>query len=236
VLAYKGFTTITNSGGELVDPHRNTSRAIVISISLCAVLYLLVSLAVAGNLSVSEIIAAQDYSLARAAQPGLGQLGVNLTVLIAVIATASGVIASIFAVSRMLAMLSKMELVPYRDFGIPGPVRFHTTIFTAAVAIALTIAFDLQRIAALGAIFYLLMDIAIHWGILRHLRQELDFKPAVVVAAIVLDAVVLGAFLLVKASQDPFVLYFAVVSIALIVLGEWLFLRSRESGSQGGAA
>jgi len=232
VLAYKGFTTITNSGGEIVDPHRNTSRAIIISIALCALLYLLVSVAVAGNLSVSEIVAAQDYSLAKAAEPGLGQLGVTLTVGIAVVATVSGVIASIFAVSRMLAMLSKMDLVPYSDLGIPGSVRFHTTLFTAAIAIALTIAFDLQRIAALGAIFYLLMDIAIHWGLLRRLRSKLDFNPAIVVAAIVLDAVVLGAFLLVKASQDPFILYFAGASIVLIVLGEWLFLRSRESGAE----
>lgn len=227
VLAYKGFTTITNSGGEIVDPHRNTSRAIVIAIAICVVIYLLVSLAVAGNLSVSEIIAAQDYSLARAAEPGLGQLGVNLTVAIAVIATASGVIASIFAVSRMLAMLSKMDLVPYREFGIPGSMRFHTTLFTAAVAIALTIAFDLQRIAALGAIFYLLMDIAIHWGLLRRLRSKLDFNPVVVSTAIALDGIVLAAFLLVKASEDPFILYFAAASIALIVLGEWIFLRSR---------
>ncbi len=232
VLAYKGFTTITNSGGEIENPHRNTSRAIVISLSLCAVLYLLVSVAVAGNLSVSEIVAAQDYSLARAAEPGLGQLGVNLTVAIAVIATASGVIASIFAVSRMLAMLSKMDLVPYSDLGIPGSVRFHTTLFTAAIAIALTIVFDLQRIAALGAIFYLLMDIAIHWGLLSKLRSEIDFSPTVVIVAIVLDAIVLGAFLLVKASEDPFILYFAATSIVLIVLAEWVFLRSRESGAK----
>jgi amino acid transporter len=234
VLAYKGFTTITNSGGEIKDPHRNTSRAIVISLAICAVLYLLISLAVAGNLSVDEIIAAQDYSLAKAAEPGLGQLGVNLTVAIAVVATASGVIASIFAVSRMLAMLSKMELVPYGTLGIPGSVRFHTTLFTAGVAIILTIAFDLQRIAALGAIFYLTMDIAIHWGLLRKLRSELDFNRAIVVGAILLDAVVLGAFLLVKASDDPFILYVAAASITLIVLAEWLYIRSRKSRNQAG--
>ena len=39
ILAYKGFTTITNSGSEIVDPHRNVGRAIIISILICVVVY-----------------------------------------------------------------------------------------------------------------------------------------------------------------------------------------------------
>ena len=39
---------------------------------------------------------------------------------LAIIATVSGVIASVFAVSRMLAMLTDMKLVPHSHFGMPG--------------------------------------------------------------------------------------------------------------------
>ena len=46
VLAYKGFTTITNSGGEIIDPHKNVGRAIIVSIAICVVLYVMVALAV----------------------------------------------------------------------------------------------------------------------------------------------------------------------------------------------
>ncbi|MCR9073569.1 MAG: amino acid permease [Alphaproteobacteria bacterium] len=46
ILAFKGFTTITNSGAEITDPHRNVGRAIVISIAICVVVYLLVAFAV----------------------------------------------------------------------------------------------------------------------------------------------------------------------------------------------
>ncbi|WP_440446695.1 APC family permease [Neptunomonas phycophila] len=67
ILAFKGFTTIANSGSEVVDPHRNVGRAIVISIAACVVLYTLVGFAVASNLSLSEIIESRDYSLAAAA-------------------------------------------------------------------------------------------------------------------------------------------------------------------------
>ncbi len=35
ILAFKGFTTITNSGAEVTDPHSNVGRAIMISIAVC---------------------------------------------------------------------------------------------------------------------------------------------------------------------------------------------------------
>ena len=75
ILAYKGFTTITNSGGEIKDPHRNTGRAIIIALVLCAVVYLAIAATVAGNLTVSEILKAEDFSLAEAARPGRRAFG-----------------------------------------------------------------------------------------------------------------------------------------------------------------
>ena len=107
ILAFKGFTTITNSGSEVIDPKRNVGRAIIISIAACVVIYTLVGFAVASNLSLAEIIKTQDYSLAAAARPALGDYGVWSTVAIAMMATAGGILASIFAVSRMLAMLRR---------------------------------------------------------------------------------------------------------------------------------
>ncbi len=229
ILAYKGFTTITNSGGDIVNPHRNTGRAIIISIGICTVLYLAIATTVAGNLTLGEIIAAQDFSLAEAAKPAFGNAGVWFTVAIAVIATASGVVASIFAASRMLAMLARMKQVPHRHFGLPGTIRTHTTVYTVAIAMTLAASFDLRRIAAIGAIYYLIMDIAIHWGLLRHLRDRIPANRAIVITAIVLDVIVLGAFLWVKASTDTLSLYVSGAGIAVIVVSERLFMRSHTN-------
>lgn len=227
VLAFKGFTTITNSGGEIVDPHRNVGRAIVLSILICVVIYLLVALAVAGNLTLDEIVRARDYALAEASRPAFGRYGLWFTVAFAIIATVSGVIASVFAVSRMLAMLTDMGLVPHSHFGMPGDIQKHTLVYTIVAAMLLAVFFDLGRIASLGAIFYIVMDIAVHWGILRRLRNEVGANPAVLVTAILLDVAVLGALLIVKAKTDMLVIYAAVVGILLIFAGERLFLRAK---------
>lgn len=226
ILAYKGFTTITNSGGDIINPHRNTGRAIVISLMICTVVYLAVAIVVAGNLSLSQIIVAEDFSLAEAARPALGGVGVWFTVALAIVATTSGVMASVFAASRMLAMLTHMKQVPHRHFRMPGTVRMHSTVYTVALAMILATTLDLSRIAALGAIYYLIMDIAIHCGLLRRLRDQITFNPAIVVTAIILDVVVLAAFVSVTATTDPLSLYVAAAGLALLILAERLFMRS----------
>lgn len=233
ILAFKGFTTITNSGAEIVDPHRNVGRAIVLSIAVCTVLYLLVALAVGASLSMEEIVAARDYSLARAAEPAFGAYGVYFTVAIAIVATASGVLASIFAVSRMLAMLTEMGLVPHRHFGMPGPIQAHTLVYTVVTASVLTVLFDLGRIAALGAFFYLVMDMLIHWGVWRRLRNEIGARGWVLLAAIALDALVLGAFTLVKLRSDPWIVAISIICILAVLGFERVYLTGWTSGDRG---
>lgn len=230
ILAYKGFTTITNSGGEVVDPHKNVGRAIMISLAICVVVYMLVAFGVGSALSVDEIVKARDYSLAQAARPALGDYGVWFTVAIAIVATASGLLASIFAVSRMLAMLTDMNIIPHKHFGMPGDVQKHTLVYTVVIAALLAAFFDLSRIASLGAIFYLVMDIAIHWGVLRHLREDVGAKAWVLVSAIGLDVAALTAFLVIKGAADPRIVAVAIVSIAGIFAFERLFLSRRRSG------
>jgi len=228
LLAYKGFTTITNSGSEIKEPKKNIGRSIIISLSICLVVYLLVGFAVSGNLSISEIIEHRDYALAEAARPAFGQWGTYLTVGLAIVATISGLIASTFAVSRMLAMLSEMKLVPHKHFGMPGNIQTHTLVYTVVFAITLTILFDLSRIASLGAIFYIVMDIAVHWGVLRHVRKQVEANHWVPIMAIVLDVLILSAFVWMKATSDVLVLGVAAVGILLIFIGERWFLAWKE--------
>lgn len=228
LLAYKGFTTITNSGSEITKPEKNIGRSIMISLSICLIVYLLVGFAVAGNLSVPQIIKSRDFALAEAARPAFGKWGTYFTVGLAIVATISGLIASTFAVSRMLAMLSEMKLVPHKHFGMPGSIQKHTLVYTVVFAITLTILFDLSRIASLGAIFYIVMDIAVHWGVLRHVRQEVNPNHWMPITAIILDVAILGAFLWMKANTDLLVIWVSLAGILFIFMGERLFLSWKD--------
>ncbi|WP_206025544.1 APC family permease [Rhodococcus sp. 14C212] len=227
ILAYKGFTTITNQGDDLRDPERNIPRSIVIAIAVCTVLYLLLTVAVTGSLSVPQIVAARDYALAEAAEPLFGSWGVWLTVAVAVVATLSGLVASLFSVSRLYDMLREMGQVP----GLPGSVNRQSLLITAALALVTATLFDLSQIASLGAMLYLSMDIAIHWGMVRRLRHEVEFTTWIPAVAIALDVLVLVPFVIMKMRTDLFTVVVTAAVAALVFGGQWVIVRRR-----GGAA
>ncbi len=229
ILAFKGFTTITNSGGEIVKPHKNVGRSIIISLLICTVVYFLVAIAVNASLTIPEIVKAKDYSLAEAARPAFADYGLYFTVGIAIVATISGIIASIFAVSRMTAMLTDMELIPHSHLGMSGSIQKHMLVYIVVIAIALTIFFDLSRIASIGAIFYLVMDMIVHWGVYKHLRKDVYANPVILISALLLDLIVLIAFLWIKASSDMFVVIVSLIGIVLVFAGEKWFLRWKQS-------
>lgn len=230
VLAFKGFTTITNSGGEITNPNKNVGRAIVISLAICVGIYILVTLAVGSSLSLEEILKARNYSLAEAARPTYGEIGVTITVIIAVIATVSGIIASMFAVSRMLTMLTKMELVPHKHFGMPGSIHKHILVYIAVLAGGLTVLFDVSRIAALGAFFYIAMDILIHYGVLKNAdRKEVKFNSIIPKLSIGVDIIILVGLIYIKAKDDPTLLGITLFAMIIIYGLEKWFLKSHDS-------
>jgi amino acid transporter len=172
-------------------------------------------------------VEARDYALADAARPALGDAGVTATVVLALVATASGILASMFAVSRMITMLSEMKLIPHRHLGMPGSVLDHNTVYVAAIAAFLAAFFDLSRIASMGVFLYLTMDILVHVGLLRSLRDEVKAHAAIVVAAILLDGIVMAAFAWLRLQSDPLIVGISVAVAGTLFVGSAIFLRSR---------
>ena len=106
-------------------------------------------------------------------------------------------------------------------------------VYIVVIAIILTIFFDLSRIASIGAIFYLVMDMIIHWGVFKHLRKEVNANGAILISALLLDFIVLIAFLWVKANTDIFVVIVSIIGIALVFAGEKWFLKSNNIKHEG---
>jgi uncharacterized membrane protein len=73
------------------------------------------------------------------------------------------------------------------------------------------------------------MDILVHWGVFKYLRKEIKANAFILISAIIFDVVVLGAFLIVKASTDMMIVYAAFIGIVLIFLGERVFLQKHRN-------
>jgi hypothetical protein len=112
-----------------------------------------------------------------------------------------------------------------------GPIQRHTLIYTVVIASTLAVFFDLGRIASLGAFFYLVMDMIIHWGVFRFRRREIGAAGSVLLAALAFDAVVLAAFTAMKLQSDPAIVLYAAVGIGAVFVFERVYL-SRWLGSK----
>ena len=129
----------------------------------------------------------------------------------------------------MLTMLTNMELIPHSHFGMPGRIQKHLLVYTAVIAGLLAVFFDLSRIASLGAIFYLVMDIMIHWGVFRYLCKEVEASPIVLLVAIGLDVITLAAFIVLKWQADPTIILIAIGGMTTVFAFERFFLRHLRS-------
>lgn len=100
------------------------------------------------------------------------------------------------------------------------------------IASTFAVFFDLGRIASLGAFFYLIMDMVVHWGVFRFRRKEIGAAAPVLLLALAFDAVVLAAFTAMKLQRDPAIVLYAAVGITAVFIPERLYL-SRWPAPQG---
>lgn len=112
---------------------------------------------------------------------------------------------------------------------LPGSVNRQSLLNTAALAIVTAAAFDLSQIASLGAMLYLSMNITIHWGIIRHHKDEVDAKIWMPAVAIGLDRLDLAPFVVMKFGTDPHTLGITVAGP--IVAAQWWAVRHRSTAS-----
>jgi hypothetical protein len=74
--------------------------------------------------------------------------------------------------------------------------------------------------------FYLIMDIAVDWRILRYLPHEIGARLSILIAAIILNLIVLAGFVWVNVVGDPLAVGVAGAVMLAILIMEVLFLRN----------
>ncbi|HED08978.1 MAG TPA: amino acid permease, partial [Ignavibacteria bacterium] len=111
-VAYEGFELIPNAVNEMKDPKKNLGKGIVYSIIITVVIYILVSFVAVGNLTSAEINKYNEYALAVAAKPFLGQAGFFLIGLGAILSTASAINATLFGTARLTMVMAQEKDLP----------------------------------------------------------------------------------------------------------------------------
>lgn len=153
-LSYMGFGLVTNASENIKDAEKNVPRAIFLSIAIVMVVYVAVSLAAVGNLSVPDLIRAGDNALAEAAKPFLGNFGFILISLGALFSVSSAINATIYGGANIAYSLAKDGELP----GFFERKAWHRSTeglyITSTLGLLFALSFNITAVAAIISVVF----------------------------------------------------------------------------------
>ena len=183
-IGFMGFEVVATVAEEIKDPERNIWRAMIGSVVIVTILYIVIILITIGlsppdaedDLSSSEVLSREDTPISFAAEQFMGGPGAFLITMAALLATISSANASILSASRIgLAMGEDRILHPWTN-------KLHEKYATPSNSIILTGLFilvflmvgDVEPLAEIAGFMFLLTFILVQWCviILRKTKPE----------------------------------------------------------------
>ena len=234
-FAYVGFDAVSTQAGEAINPKKDVPFAIVVSLLVCTVLYILVSLVLTGMINYTDFNPNGSYPDAIKAPVAYAfQIaGMNWASYIITIAATVGLISVLMVMmlgqSRIFLGMSKDGLIPkfFSDLHSTNKTPYKNTIFIGVV-VALVAGFTpistLADMTSFGTLFAFTMVCVAVWLLrVREPNLQRNFKvPALPVIAIL--GILINTVLMYKLSDDAKKLSAAWLAIGFIVY----FLYSRH--------
>lgn len=242
-IAFEGYEIIAQSGEEAIDPKRNIPRAILFSIVIAVIIYLLVSITAIGatvpppGMKVYEYLGQQKevaiVEVARQTFPfGIG----------AVILLFSGLVSTMSALNATTYSSSRVSFAMGRDHNLPAifarvhPQR-HTphwaVILSGGLMLSMAWSLPIQDVAAAASIMFLLLFLMVNIAIMALRRkmpdQERGFRvpwfPALPIIAIIFN----GLLALQLFTFSPIAWYFAIGWIIIGLLAYYAHFSKIEA-------
>jgi len=221
-FAYQGFSVITNTVEDMQNPAKNMLKAMVIAILLVAILYIGVSIAVLGNLPLSEVIKTKDYALAEAAKPIFGEYGFKIIAATALLATASAINASLYATTEIGYTMAKEGNLPkVYEYNIYNSNE--GLVVSTLLIIPMIVFFNLSEITTVATLVVLIVQGFTHIGHILKIKQTGASLTLVVLSILSLFGIV-GLTLFYTYKHTPQIGYYLLVAFGGAVIVE-LFLR-----------
>ncbi len=229
-VAYEGFELIPNTIDEMDDPERNLRRAIVIAVVLTTIIYVVVAVAALGHLSPAQIQHDQEYVLAVAARPTLGQAGFVLIGIAALLSTASAINATLFGAARLAMVMAREHALP-KIFALQErsrPVPYVALVALTVFSLGFALAAPLEAISGFASATFLVIFAAVNFSALR-LAGRIGLHPLIPLAGGLLATASLGLLLWHDWEVDRPSLYLLLTVYGLVMAAE-IALTMRRRG------
>ena len=176
-VAYEGFELIANAAPDIENPKANIPKAYYYSVIFVIILYVVIAIITVGSLPFSEIATAQDYVLAEAARPMLGQTGFTIITIAALISTFSAINASLYGGSRVSYEIAEDDESPHELTSKlwNQPVGL---LITAVLTLLIANTLNLESISTAGSVGFLLIFAVVNYTGFK-LAKEINGNRAI---------------------------------------------------------
>jgi amino acid transporter len=162
-LAFEGFELIANTARDIENPEKNLPLAYYSSVIFVIILYVWIAMVTVGNLSFEEAKTAQDYVLAKAAEPFFGEVGFIIIGVAALLSTASAINATLYGSGRTSYLIAKHGELPH-SFEKRIKNGYEGMIILALLSIIFTTLFDINNISVAGSIGFLIVFTLVNYA------------------------------------------------------------------------
>ncbi|WP_282133172.1 APC family permease [Cellulophaga baltica] len=155
-VAYEGFELIANAAPDIINPEENIPKAYYYSVIFVIVLYIIIAFVTIGSLPFAKIATAQDYVLAEAAKPMLGNIGFSIITVAALISTFSAINASLYGGSKVNYEIAEDDELPHHFLAKlwNQPIGLMITAITTLILVNVL---KLESISTAGSVGFLLI-------------------------------------------------------------------------------
>ena len=232
-VAFEGFELIANTSASVKNYKQTLPRAYYASVLFVLLLYVLIAVIVVGSLSTDQIAAAQDFALAKAAEPSLGRFGFTLVGVTAVLATLSAINSTLYGSARLSYSIATEGELP-KDFELKIWNQPIGLLITSGAALLLSNMVDLSSISMMASGIFLIVFALVN------LANTLQCKETGSSRLLALFGVLmcLAAFFALMAhviQNNPLQLWilFSLIALAGLLEGGYIiFLKNDDAGKR----
>jgi amino acid transporter len=213
-LSYEGFELIANTAEDVANPIRTLPRAYYSAVVIVILLYVLIAVVTVGTLPVEQIVAARDYALTKVARPFMGQFGVVLITIAALLSTTSAINATFYGSARLSHVIAESKI---RAKALEKKVKNLQQVglfLTSGLTLVFANLFDLSRISTMGSAGFLLIFAAVNLANAKLYQQTQSYRWISLVGAFSCVAAIIVLWER-TAQTDPQTLWVMVVMVGL---------------------
>jgi amino acid transporter len=213
----------------MYNPKRNVPRAIFISIAIVMFIYVAVSLVAVGNLSIPDLIKAQENALAVAAKPFLGNFGFILISIGALFSISSALNATLYGGANIAYSLAKDGELP--EF-FERKTWFKSTeglYITAGLGLLFALMFNIGAIASITSSIFTVIYIFV---LISHYRlaDEVGGSKGFILFNTIILIMVMLALLFYQWQTQRSAFYGTMITFGGAILLEYVYryIKKRE--------